>query len=196
MTKEEANKILSGYVKACNEDDFHALEMFEYKEVIEAMTMGARALSTLSLPSSLDDAAVKKARDIFESLDKHDVGEEKNRVLFGLLELEALALTFSHFGAEWKTGQEEEYGPYARQYPKSKVSQEQPEVDLDTEIDKFLYGTKFKRDYDGVHVPGVCVRDWKGKKYTNRDVTPDDMRNFARHFAEWGSIHLNAKKEE
>ena len=74
------------------------------------------------------------------------------------------------------------------------LQQEQPEVDLDAEIDKFLYGTKFKRDYDGVHVPGVCVRNWKGKKYTNRDVTPDDMRNFARHFAEWGSIHLNAKR--
>ena len=58
----------------------------------------------------------------------------------------------------------------------------QPEVDLDAEIDKFLYGTKFKRDYDGVHVPGVCMRDWKGKKYVNRDVTPNDMRNFARHF--------------
>ena len=58
-----------------------------------------------SLPSNLDEAAYKKERDIFESLDKHDVGEEKNRVLFGLLELEAIASTFSHFGAEWMAGQ-------------------------------------------------------------------------------------------
>ena len=87
----------------------------------------------------------------------------------------------------WKAGVE-----YGRNHPK----QEQPEVDLDAEIDKFLYGTKFKRDYDGVHVPGVCMRDWKGKKYTNRDVTPDDMRRYARHFAEWGAIHLNARKEK
>lgn len=60
-----------------------------------------------SLPSDLDEAAEKKARDIFETLEKHDIGEEKNRVLFGLLELEALALTFSHFGAEWMAGQGE-----------------------------------------------------------------------------------------
>lgn len=58
-----------------------------------------------SLPSGLDEAAEKKVRDIFESLEKHDIGEEKNRVLFGLLELEALALTFSHFGAEWMEAQ-------------------------------------------------------------------------------------------
>lgn len=61
MTQEEAKKILSGYVKACNEDDFLTLEMFEYEEVIEAMTMGAKALSQPSLPSNLDEAANKFA---------------------------------------------------------------------------------------------------------------------------------------
>jgi hypothetical protein len=57
MTNEEAKKILSGYVKACNEDDFPTLEMFEYEKVLEAMTMGAKALSIPSLPSNLDEAA-------------------------------------------------------------------------------------------------------------------------------------------
>ena len=73
------------------------------------------------------------------------------------------------------------------------LQQEQPKVDLDAEIDKFLYGTKFERDCDGVHVPGICMRDWKGKKYIDRDVTPDDMRKFARYFIEIGK---NARKEE
>jgi len=57
MTKEEAKEILSGYVKACKEDDFLTLEMFEYEKVIEAMAMGAKALSIPSLPSNLDEAA-------------------------------------------------------------------------------------------------------------------------------------------
>ena len=62
MTNEEAKKILAGYVKACNEDDFPTLEMFEYEKVIEAMTMGAKALSIPSLPSNLDEVAEKSAK--------------------------------------------------------------------------------------------------------------------------------------
>lgn len=75
----------------------------------------------------------------------------------------------------------------------SKMEQPEANLELDAEIDKFLYGTKFKRDCDGVHVPGVCMRDWKGKKYINRDVTPDDMRKFASYFIEIGK---NARKGE
>lgn len=92
MTKEEAIKVLN-----------QVRQYTDYPK--EAFTMAIDALSQPSLPSNLDEAAEKKARDIFESLEKHDIGEEKNRVLFGLLELEALALTFSHFGAEWMAGQ-------------------------------------------------------------------------------------------
>lgn len=66
-------------------------------------------------------------------------------------------------------------------------------VDLDDEIDNFLYPKGFVRKNDGIHTPGVCWRDWKGKKYVNRDVTPEDMRKFARHF--WNKGY-NARKEE
>lgn len=63
MTREEAKKILSEYVRACNEDDFPTLETFEYEEVIEAMAMGAKALSKPSLPTNLDEAAELSAND-------------------------------------------------------------------------------------------------------------------------------------
>lgn len=97
MTKEEARLTL--------QENFGLLS-FEYPgRISEAIKIAIEVLSQPSLPSDIDEAAEKKARDIFESLEKHDIGEEKNRVLFGLLELEALALIFSHFGAEWMTAQ-------------------------------------------------------------------------------------------
>ena len=68
--------------------------------------------------------------------------------------------------------------------------EKEQDVDLDDEIDNFLYPKGFIRKYDGVHTPGVCWRDWKGKKYVNRNVTPDDMRKYAHYFYDLG---LNAK---
>lgn len=58
MTKEEAKKILAEYVKACNEDDMLTLEQFVYEEVMEAMSMGAEALSKCLVSSNLEEAAV------------------------------------------------------------------------------------------------------------------------------------------
>lgn len=108
MTKEEAKKILSGYVKACNEDDFFALEMFEYEEVIEAMTMGANALSQPSLPSNLDDAAIPET----EMSEWMEYGPHTNYPWCSVPD--AIKITAEHFfalgkkaGAEWMAGQGE-----------------------------------------------------------------------------------------
>ena len=90
MTQEEAKKILSGYVKACNEDDFLALEMFEYEEVIEAMTMGANALSEPSLPSDIDEAAWEYFVKTY-GIDNIAISEDIKRAV--------------KFGAEWLAGQ-------------------------------------------------------------------------------------------
>ena len=57
MTKEEAKKILAEYVKACREDDMLTLEQFTYEEVIEAMDIGAEAISVLPVSSNPDKAA-------------------------------------------------------------------------------------------------------------------------------------------
>lgn len=66
----------------------------------------------------------------------------------------------------------------------SSLQQEQPEVDLDEEIDNYLYPKGFVRDLEGIHVGGVCMRDWKGfnKKWIEKRITPEQFRNFARHF--------------
>lgn len=57
MTQEEARTILYGYVKACREDDMLTLETFGYEDVMEAMSMGAKALQQPSLPSYVEEAA-------------------------------------------------------------------------------------------------------------------------------------------
>ena len=101
MTKEEANKILSGYVKACNEDDFLALEMFVYEEVIEAMTMGAKALSVLSLPSDVAEAAHEfqdKALSDYDDICVTEDGEERPVLKYNFTDA-------FKAGAEWKAGQ-------------------------------------------------------------------------------------------
>ena len=59
MTKEEPKKILTEYVKACREDDMLTLEQFAYEEVIEAMDIGAEAISVFPVSSGLEDAAEK-----------------------------------------------------------------------------------------------------------------------------------------
>ena len=51
-------------------------------------------------------------------------------------------------------------------------AQEQPEVDLEKEVEKCL------------------------KQYNMLAVGKKDFTDIARHFAEWGAIHLNARKEE
>lgn len=73
---------------------------------------------------------------------------------------------------------EPEYGPYARQYPKSKVSQEQPEVELELEkeIDKFLNETG---------APYVWCNDDEQKEWCSI---------IARHF--WNKGYNARKKEE
>ena len=107
MTEEELEIAKAACCVGTIWDEYEGKENFDYmvglrvKHLIELVQNYYQP----SLPSNLDVAAEKKARDIFESLEKHDIGEEKNRVLLGLLELGALALTFSHFGAEWMAGQ-------------------------------------------------------------------------------------------
>lgn len=58
MTKEEAKKILTEYVKACREDDFLTLEQFTYEEVIEAMNIGAKAISVLLMNKIIDGKVI------------------------------------------------------------------------------------------------------------------------------------------
>lgn len=67
----------------------------------------------------------------------------------------------------------QEYGPYARQYPKSKVSQEQPNVDLEKE-----YTTWWNSISGKINVEHIM--EWY-------------MHETARHFYELG---LNARKEK
>ena len=75
------------------------------------------------------------------------------------------------------------------------LQQEQSEVELEKEIDFFFYGKNFKRCNDGVRVPGALTRDWQNQN-VNMSLSTDEIRRFARRFAEWGAIHLNARKEE
>lgn len=64
--------------------------------------------NVVSLPSSIREAARKKVKEIFGGLKKHDIGEEKNRCLFGLLELEAFAEIFLEMGVEFQNKQDAE----------------------------------------------------------------------------------------
>ncbi len=64
--------------------------------------------NVVSLPSSIREAARKKVKEVFDSLEKHNIGEEKNRCLFGLLELEAFAEMFLEMGVEFQNKQNAE----------------------------------------------------------------------------------------
>lgn len=70
--------------------------------------------------------------------------------------------------------------------------QEQPEVDLEKEIDHYLYGENSVRKYDGVYVPGARMRDWKNPN-VGKTLYGNELTQFARHFYELG---LKARKEE
>ena len=61
------------------------------------------------------------------------------------------------------------------------VSQEQPEVDLEKELNQWRHK----------HFKGKRDDDYNGE-YLERKSQLD----LARHFAEWGAAHLNARKEE
>lgn len=65
------------------------------------------------------------------------------------------------------------------------LQQEQPEADLEAEVDKYLV-ENYTNDTD-VKTP-----------FLERMFSHDrnDLVQFARHFAEWGAVHLNAIKEE
>ena len=62
------------------------------------------------------------------------------------------------------------------------LQQEQPEMDLDKEISSFVWEYFKNPDYDSDFIAEV---DWE-----------NSMKECARHFAEWGAIHLNVKKKE
>ncbi len=57
MTREEAHEILAEYAKAYWEDDMLAIELFDCDEVVEAMEMGAKALSESFAFPELKEAA-------------------------------------------------------------------------------------------------------------------------------------------
>ena len=69
------------------------------------------------------------------------------------------------------------------------LQQEQPEVDLVKEMDKFygMYRDKTGETHD-IEDDEPCF-DWK-----EDELSEHEMR-IAHHFAEWGAIHLNARKE-
>ncbi len=94
MTKEEATEVLIK-MRSCIIDNAQE----------DALDLAIDALSKHSLPSNLDEAAREKAREIFNSHEKYNIGEEKNRILLGLLELETFAMMFYDKGAEWQAKQ-------------------------------------------------------------------------------------------
>ena len=62
------------------------------------------------------------------------------------------------------------------------LQEEQPEVDLEKEIHSFIWKHFKNPDYDKDFIAEV---DWE-----------NSIKDCARHFAKWGAIHLNARKEE
>lgn len=78
MTKEEAKRILTEYVKACNEDDMFTLEQFTYEEVIEAMDIGAKSISVLPVSSDLEEAARKYQESVPVDTTIHYCGADED----------------------------------------------------------------------------------------------------------------------
>ena len=60
--------------------------------------------------------------------------------------------------------------------------QKQQEMDLEKEIDRYF------------NPHGMALQFDRSKG--NTILKPEQLIKFARHFAEWGAIHLNARKEE
>lgn len=63
-----------------------------------------------------------------------------------------------------------------------KKHREQPEAGLEKEIDRYFNPHGMKLQFD--------------RSKGNTILKPEQLIKFARHFAEWGAIHLNARKEE
>ena len=61
------------------------------------------------------------------------------------------------------------------------LQQEQPEVDIWKEIHKYFNPHGMELQFD--------------RSKGNTILKPEQLFNFASHFAEWGAIHLNARKE-
>ena len=68
---------------------------------------------------------------------------------------------------------------------------------LEEEIDKWLYGCQIIERKNGrvyfPHKPSFsdCQNDWKNEGNAGgANLTADGLRDFARHFAEWGAEHL------
>lgn len=65
------------------------------------------------------------------------------------------------------------------------LQQEQPEVDLEKEIKNEIDEYWYDNDYGAIQRHGGTIT-----------MEISDVKEIARHFAEWGAIHLNARKEE
>ena len=64
------------------------------------------------------------------------------------------------------------------------LQQEQPEVDLEKEMDSY-FNEHFSPCVDGTLI----------SERTGMEIDGNDYDDIARHFAEWGAIHLNARKD-
>lgn len=64
------------------------------------------------------------------------------------------------------------------------LQQEQPEVDLEKEL-IFYHNEHFS----------PCENDVLFSERTGRELDYSDYEDIAHHFAEWGAIHLNARKD-
>ena len=108
MTKKEAKKILTEYVKACREDDMLTIEQFTYEEVIEAMDIGAEAISVLPIPSNLDEAAEDFVWEVMEN--DEDGISDLRRKLYPQSKISDFYNALEEFfiaGAKWQKEQDE-----------------------------------------------------------------------------------------
>ena len=67
----------------------------------------------------------------------------------------------------------------------SSLQQEQPEVDLEKEIKNEIDEYWYDSDYGAIQRRGGTIT-----------MEVSDVKEIARHFAEWGATHLNTRKEE
>ena len=114
MTQEEKDRIFNQLYELEERHPAFA-ENVRDNAYCEAITDVKRIIEGIkeqpSLPSNLDRVAVKKrVKEIFDALPKYNISEEqKNRVEFGLLALEAFAQIFydlgKQTGAEWMAKQ-------------------------------------------------------------------------------------------
>ena len=113
------------------------------------------------------DLLRRKIAEQMESLPR-EVGRGAGTITskgYGMMEAFQIVRSIIDSLQQEQPDEQPEYGPYARQYPKSKVSQEQPEVDLKKEIDREL-DTRWKGEY----------------------LSTSKFRESARHFYELGRL--------